>query len=100
MVKTWKQKFNEKYKFAKDAPHSVQEISDLTGFQYKKLKEIVKRGEGAFKSSPGSVRPQVKSAVQWGYARLYSSVMGGPAAKVDKDLLVKKRTIKKKKIKK
>ena len=98
MVRTWKQKFNIKYKFPLNAPHSVKEISELTGYQYKKLKEIVERGEAAYYNNPQSVRPQVKNPVQWGYARLYSSVMGGPAAKKDKDLLIKKKKKIKKKV--
>ena len=55
--------------------------------QFKNAKKILKKGEGAFKNNPKSVRPGVKSATQWGYARLYAAVMGGRAAKIDKDLL-------------
>jgi hypothetical protein len=54
------------------------------------LETIVRKGEGAFYSNHASVRPQVKSAVQWGQARLYSAIMGGKAARVDKAHLVKK----------
>lgn len=90
MVKTYKNKFNEKYGFSKDKSHSLTEISKLTGYELKGLKGIVKKGEGAFKTNPKSVRPQVKSATQWGIARVYSAVMGGKAKKIDKDLLIKK----------
>ena len=86
---TYKQKFNKKYGFKRDAPHSVAEISRLTGYKISGLRKIVDKGRGAFKTNPGSVRPQVKSATQWGIARLYSAVMGGKAAKIDKDLLIK-----------
>lgn len=86
---TYKQKFNKKYGFKRDAPHSVAEISRLTGYKLSGLRKIVDKGRGAFKTNPGSVRPQVKSATQWGIARLYSAVMGGKAAKIDKDLLIK-----------
>lgn len=86
---TYKQKFNKKYGFKKDEPHSVAEISRLTGYKLSGLRKIVDKGRGAFKTNPGSVRPQVKSATQWGIARLYSAVMGGKAAKIDKDLLIK-----------
>tara|TARA_R110001592_G_scaffold79384_2_gene237433 strand:+ start:400 stop:669 length:270 start_codon:yes stop_codon:yes gene_type:complete len=86
---TYKQKFNKKYGFKRDAPHSVAEISRLTGYKLSGLRKIVDKGRGAFKSNPGSVRPQVTSATQWGIARLYSAVMGGKAAKIDKDLLIK-----------
>jgi hypothetical protein len=45
---------------------------------------ILKKGAGAYMSS-GS-RPNV-SSFQWRYARLASALLGGPAAKVDKNLL-------------
>ncbi len=80
---TYKQKFNKKYGFPKDAPHSIAEISRLTGYKISGLRTIVKKGQGAFRSNPQSVRPQIKSATAWGIARLYSAVMGGKAAKVD-----------------
>ncbi len=81
---TYKNKFNKKYGFAKDAPHSLAEISRLTGYKLSGLRTIKKKGQGAFRTNPQSVRPQVKSASQWGIARVYSAVMGGKAAKVDK----------------
>ena len=84
---TWKQRFNKKYGFAKDESHSVAEIARLTGYKYKNLLKIREKGMGAFYSNPSSVRPNVKSATQWGNARIYSAVMGGKSAKVDKDLL-------------
>lgn len=80
---TYKQKFNKKYGFPKDAPHSIAEISRLTGYKISGLRTIVKKGQGAFRSNPQSVRPQIKSATAWGVARVYSAVMGGKAAKVD-----------------
>jgi len=90
MVVTYKQKFNKKYGFKKDEPHSIAEISKLTGYKVSGLRTIKKKGQGAFRSNPQSVRPQVKSATQWGVARVYSAVMGGKAAKIDKKQLVKK----------
>ncbi len=90
MVLTYKQKFNKKYKFPKDASHSMTEISRLTGYKLSGLRTIKKKGEGAFRSNPQSVRPQVKSATQWGIARVYSAVMGGKAKKIDKSHLIKK----------
>ena len=33
---------------------------------------VFKRGVGAYKTNPSSVRPQVKSPEQWAYARLRS----------------------------
>ena len=87
MPLTYKQKFNKKYGFSKEEPHSIKEIAKLSGIKYNNALKIVEKGEGAFYSNPSSVRPQVTSARQWGISRLYSAVMGGAAAKVDKDLL-------------
>lgn len=89
MVVTYKQKFNAKYGFPKDASHSLAEISKLTGYKKAGLKTIVDKGEGAFYSSPKSVRSHVTSATEWGIARLYSAVMGGKASVVDKAHLIK-----------
>jgi len=80
---TYKEKFNKKYGFKKDASHSIAEISRLTGYKVSGLRTIKKKGEGAYYSNPQSVRKNVKSASQWGTARIYSAVMGGKAAKVD-----------------
>jgi len=84
---TYKEKFNKKYGFSKDEGHSIKEIADKAGIKYSNALKIVKKGEGAYYSNPQSVRPTVTSAREWGIARLYSAVMGGKAAKVDKDLL-------------
>jgi len=91
MVETYKNKFNKKYGFEKDASHSLAEIAKLTGYQLKHLKIIQEKGEGAFFSNPSSVRPQVKNATQWGIARVYSAVMGGKASKIDSTHLVKSK---------
>jgi len=87
MVETYKNKFNKKHGFKKDTSHSIKEIASLSNIKYNNARKIVKKGEGAFYSNPGSVRKQVSSARQWGIARLYSAVMGGKSAKIDKDLL-------------
>ena len=84
---TYKEKFNAKHKQPKGTSNSVAKIARLSGISTANARKIVKKGEGAFKSNPQSVRPQVKSATQWGIARLYSAVMGGKAKKIDKDLL-------------
>ncbi len=89
MTLTYKQKFNKKHGFSKDTGHSVAEIARLSKISVSAANQIIKKGEGAFKSNPQSVRPQVKSARQWGIARLYSAVMGGKAAQVDKNELSK-----------
>lgn len=87
---TYKQKFNQRYGFPRDASHSIEEISKYSGYSEDGLKTIYQKGLGAFYSSPNSVRPQVKSADQWAQARIYSAVMGGKAARVDASHLIKK----------
>ena len=86
---TYKQKFNKKYGFPQGTAHSIADISKVTGYKQSGLKTIFEKGEGAYYNNPESVRPQVKSPQQWAYARLYSAVMGGKAANVDKTHLVK-----------
>ena len=66
-------------------------MSRLSGISTYQANKIVEKGMGAYKSNPKSVRPNVKSARQWGIARLYSAVMGGKAAKVDAKELGKKK---------
>ena len=87
MVLTYKQKFNKKHGQPKETSNSIKKIAKLSGIKYKNALKIVEKGKGAFYSNPKSVRPQIKSANAWAVARLYSAVMGGKAAKVDKDLL-------------
>jgi len=90
MVETYKNKFNKKYGFPKDEPHSLAEISKLTGFKLSGLQIIFNKGVGAFKTNPASVRPSVKSPEQWAMARVYSAVMGGQASRIDASHLIKK----------
>tara|TARA_R100000734_G_C3292257_1_gene83943 strand:+ start:666 stop:947 length:282 start_codon:yes stop_codon:yes gene_type:complete len=84
---TFKEKFNRKYKQPKDKSNSLADIARLTGIKRSALQKIYNKGVGAFKTNPGSVRPNVKSKEQWAMARVYSAVMGGKAAKVDKNEL-------------
>tara|TARA_R100001163_G_C4943522_1_gene114289 strand:+ start:45 stop:557 length:513 start_codon:yes stop_codon:yes gene_type:complete len=91
MKLTYKQKFNKKYGFPKDKAHSLRDIARITGRSYKGIKQIFEKGEGAYYSNPASVRKNVKSPQQWAYARVYSAVMGGKAAKVDKKELGTKK---------
>jgi hypothetical protein len=88
-TKTYREKFNERYGYPSNASHSLEEISDLTGYALEGLKIIVKKGEGAFFSNPQSVRTHIKSAREWGMARVYSAVMNGDAARVDASHLYK-----------
>ena len=88
---TFKQKFNKKYGFKLNEPHSIKEISDITGYKLSGLKTIFEKGKGAYKSNPQSVRPNIKSPEQWGYSRIYASVSpGSKANKIDKSHLKKK----------
>jgi hypothetical protein len=83
MFLTWREKFNLKYGFPKDASHSIAEISKLTGYKKSGLQIIFNKGVGAYYTNPQSVRPQVKSPEQWAMARIYSAVMGGKSAQID-----------------
>jgi len=91
---TYKQKFNKKYGFKPNKPHSLKEISKITGYSLKGLQTIFQKGKGAYKSNPESVRPFVKSPEQWAYARVYSAVMGGKSAKIDRKHLIKSKSSK------
>ena len=91
MVETYKQKFNKKYNQPKNQSNSIQEISKLTGYKLSGLKTIYDKGIGAYKTNPGSVRPQVKSKEQWAMARIYASVNpSSKSYKIDKSHLIKK----------
>ena len=84
MVLTYKQKFNKKYGFPRNEPHSIKEISEISGYRLKGLKTIFERGEGAFRKS-------VSNPQQWAYARLYAAVNpDSKAHKIDKMFLIKK----------
>ncbi len=96
-MSTYKQKFNKKHGQPLNESNSVAKIARLSGISKKEADSIVEKGKAAFYNNPKSVRPQVKSATQWGIARLYSAVMGGKAAKVDKNELKRGRKAKKKK---
>ena len=86
---TYKQKFNTKYGFSEDASHSLPEIAKLTGYRLSGLRTIFNKGVGAYFTNPESVRPHIRAPEEWAYARVYSAVMGGDAARVDKKHLQK-----------
>ena len=111
MVTTNKDKYNAKYKFPKGTSHSRSDIAKKTGIPLRILTEVYKRGQGARKSNPQSVRSATTgkkiggaslrgkmSAAQWGQARVYSFVMKQPGTwgKADKDLADKVRKLKSK----
>jgi hypothetical protein len=58
----------------------TRELSARTGCSLKGLRQIVRKGEGAYYSS-GS-RPN-QTPQSWGYARLASAITGGNASAVD-----------------
>lgn len=76
---SWVKKFEAKHGFP---------VTDLAkvrkAYPSADVETILRKGAGAYASS-GS-RPNVTS-FQWKYARLASALLGGPAAKVDKNLL-------------
>jgi len=107
-----KNKFNSKYGFPKDKGHSRAEISRLSGISISILNQVFRRGVGARKSNPQSVRSVSTgkkvggsslrgkmSAQQWGTARIYSFVMkaSGTWGKADKDLADKVKASSKRK---
>jgi hypothetical protein len=61
-------------------------LARATGCRRSALKQIIKKGEGAFYSS-GS-RPN-QTPQSWAYARLGSALTGGPASQVDYKILEK-----------
>lgn len=70
-------------KYGIDSTGSIEKISKVTKIKVKILKEVYKRGIGAWTSGH---RPGIKPA-QWAMARVYSFVMGGKTTKkADKDL--------------
>lgn len=90
MVLTYKNKFNIKYGFKRDEPHSLAELARLTGYKLGGLQTIYNKGIGAFRTNRNSVRPQIKSEEQWAMARVYASINPtSKAHKVDKIHLVK-----------
>jgi hypothetical protein len=90
MVLTYKNKFNAKYGFPKDAPHSIAEIAKLTGYKKSGLEVIYAKGIGAFKTNRSAVRPSVTSPEAWAMARIYAAITpGSKASKVDASHLIK-----------
>jgi hypothetical protein len=90
MAYTYKGQFNKKYGFETDEPHSLADISKITGYKKSGLQTIFNKGVGAFKTNPTSVRKGIRSPEQWAQARVYSAVMGGKTAAIDKSHLIRK----------
>lgn len=82
----WIDVLRRKYRIPDRVSLSDTLLSKKSGCSMKTLKQIVKKGKGAYFSS-GS-RPN-QTPASWGKARLYSSLSGGPASRVDLHLLEK-----------
>jgi hypothetical protein len=106
MVLTNKQKFNKKYGFKLDEPHSKEELVKISGVPKRILDAIFDRAVGARKTNPESVRSATTgkkvggkslrgkmSAEQWGFSRIYGFLVGNPKqvgeGKPDSDLYEK-----------
>ena len=76
-------RFRNKYKLSS---YSLPSIAKATGIPVKALREVKKKGLGAYYSA-GS-RPNT-TATQWAMARVYSYILGGGARKVDKAITKK-----------
>lgn len=80
----WIVKASKLYNVSNLAPNKI--LSKKTGCSVRGLKNIIKKGQGAYYSS-GS-RPN-QTAHSWGVARLGSALTGGPSSKVDYHILSK-----------
>lgn len=79
-----------KYGYPRNESHSIKDIAKITGYKLSGLNTIVAKGQGAYFSNFSSVRPQVKSPLQWGLARLYASLdKSSKSYQVDKTHLMK-----------
>jgi len=58
-MKTYKQRFNEELGFDKDEEHSLKELKEITNIPINFLKEVEKRGYGAYNTNLSSVRLKV-----------------------------------------
>ena len=85
---TYKQRVNLAFGFDKDEDHSMKDLKEITGIPIRILKEVYKRGEGAYSSNLSSVRlkdfsknPDLRKGVnkrlsmaQWSMARVYAFI--------------------------
>ncbi len=84
--KTSKHIINARKLYNIDTIVPSKKLSQATGCTIDSLKQIVRKGEGAYYSS-GS-RPN-QTAQSWGIARLASAITGGKSAAVDYNILEK-----------
>lgn len=82
----WTQKFNKVYgeEIGKlPGGKNLKNISKVTGVDLRALKQVYKKGKGAFRN--GGSRPN-QTADSWAYARCYSYIMGGPTRQIDNEV--------------
>lgn len=72
----WTTKFHKLYPEAK----SIKQVAKAVKIPEKALREVIKKGKGAYYSS-GS-RPN-QTASSWGKARMYAYILGSPTRKFD-----------------
>lgn len=82
----WENRVKAVYQIPRSKKLTISALTKKSKCTKKALKQIVRKGMGAYYSS-GS-RPN-QTPQSWGYARLYSSLAGGPASKVDYCILKK-----------
>jgi hypothetical protein len=103
MVQTNKQKFLKHFNLPDKTMLSVEDISNLTGIPSEVLDIVFKRGFGAWRTSPQSIRVEATGKKdpkaprtskmgpqRWAAARVYSFVMGGPTFETADSDLAKK----------
>lgn len=106
-MSTFREKYNIKYGFRKNASHSIDDIVKTTKIKKSILQQAYNRGIGAAKTNfqsvrnketgkkrPGGFSPSKRmSKEQWAFGRLYGFVMKNPKQvgkdKPDNDLFLK-----------
>lgn len=103
---TNREKFLAKHNLPKDETLSLEEIASYSGMPVRALREVEKRGYGAYNSNPQSVRmkgsfkkgvnapmSQKLSPQQWSRGRVFAFVMRTPKVfgDADKDIAAKYR---------
>ena len=82
---SYKEKFNKKHGQPLNQSNSLVKIAKLSGYRISGIRTIFKKGIGAYKTNPQSVRPNITSPEAWAYARVYASVdPSSKAYKIDK----------------
>lgn len=108
-MKTNRTKFYEKYNLPLDESYSLEEIAKIANVPVAALREVYRKGEGAWYSNMGSVRlkgsfaknPNTKafprsarlSIRQWSFGRVFSFLVKGPAYYGPDNYIAKKYNI-------